>query len=236
MRVVVQRGSGQAGKRVSLDEHETHHLKVRRAKDGEKVQVLDGAGLVGRGTLVQVGREWMVEVDRAELQQPPMPLTLAVAAGDRDRFSWMIEKAVELGVTRIVPLESRHTAGVATRIKESHIERLRRAALDAIKQCGAAWVPRLENPVTLVAFAREPVRGTGWLADQAGTPIPASLDRGGVTVVVGPEAGLAEEERDTILEAGYLPVSLGQHTLRFETAALAAAAAVTQARLRQSHG
>jgi 16S rRNA (uracil1498-N3)-methyltransferase len=224
------------GKRVGLDEHENHHLKVRRAKDGEEVQVLDGSGLMGTGTLVQVGREWMVELGSAELQQPPLPLTLAVAAGDRERFSWMVEKAVELGVTRIVPLETKHTAAVATRLKPTHVERLRRAVLDAIKQCGAPWAPTLESPTSLVAFASEPLSGTGWLGDEAGAPVPALLDRGGVTVVVGPEGGLSEDEWKVLLQAGYQPMSLGQHTLRFETAALAAAAAVSQARLRGSSG
>ena len=236
MKVVLPRGSGKAGKRVSLDEHEIHHLKVRRAKDGEPVQVLDGAGLVGTGTLVQVGREWMVEIGSAELQPLPAPLTLAVAMGDRDRFSWMIEKLVELGVTRVVPLQSERTAGVATRLKDVHLDWLRRSALDAIKQCGAAWVPAIDTPRTLSEFAREPLGATAWLADVCGAPAPASLDDGAVTVIIGPEGGLTSTERDTAIAAGYQLVSLGLHTLRFETAAVAAAAAVTQARMRSAHG
>ncbi len=236
MKVVVPRGSGEAGKRVSLDEHEIHHLKVRRAKNGEPVQVLDGAGLVGTGTLVQMGREWMVEVSSAELQPPPAPLTLAVAMGDRDRFSWMVEKSVELGVTRVVPLQSERTAGVATRLKDVHLDRLRRSALDGIKQCGAAWVPAIDTPRTISAFAEEPLGGTAWLADECGAPAPASLDDGPVTVIIGPEGGLTSTERDTAIAAGYQLVSLGVHTLRFETAAVAAAAAVTQARMRSTHG
>ncbi|HKG34781.1 MAG TPA: RsmE family RNA methyltransferase [Gemmatimonadales bacterium] len=236
MKVVLPRGSGKAGKRVSLDEHEIHHLKVRRAKDGEPVQVLDGAGLVGTGTLVQMGREWMVEVGSAELQPPPAPLTLAVAMGDRDRFSWMVEKSVELGVTRVVPLQSERTAGVVTRLKDVHLDRLRRSALDAIKQCGAAWVPAIDTPRTLSAFAGEPLGGTAWLADECGAPAPAALDDGAVTVIIGPEGGLTSTERDTAVAAGYQLVSLGLHTLRFETAAVAAAAAVTHARMRSAHG
>jgi 16S rRNA (uracil1498-N3)-methyltransferase len=236
MKVVLQRGSGEAGKRVSLDEHEIHHLKVRRAKDGERVEVLDGAGFKGTGILVQSGREWMVEVVAAELQPPPAPLTLAVAMGDRDRFSWMVEKSVELGVTRIVPLQSERTAGVASRLKDVHLDRLRRSALDAIKQCGAAWVPAIDGPTTLTAFARQPVGGTAWLADACGAPAPASLAKGAVTVIIGPEGGLTSAERETLMATGYQLVGLGLHTLRFETAALAAAAAVTQARMRSDHG
>src|SRR3954452_14618505 len=236
MKVVVPRGSGAAGQRVGLDEHETHHLKVRRAQDGERVEVLDGAGFKGTGILVQSGREWMVEVAAAELLPPPAPLTLAVAMGDRDRFSWMVEKSVELGVTRIVPLQSERTAGVASRLKDVHLDRLRRSALDAIKQCGAAWVPAIDAARTLTEFAREPVAGRAWLADASGAPAPASLSEGTVTVVIGPEGGLPSSESETLGETGYQLVSLGLHTLRFETAALAAAAAVTHARMRSAHG
>ncbi len=236
MKVVIPGGTGGAGKRVGLDEHEAHHLKVRRARDGETVEVLDGAGFMGTGTLIQSGREWMVEIGSAQLQPPSAPLTLAVAMGDRDRFSWMVEKSVELGVTRIVPLQSERTGGVATRLKDIHLDRLRRSALDAIKQCGAAWVPAVDPPKTLGAFAREPVDGTAWLADECGAPAPASLDAGAVTVIIGPEGGLTSTERETAVAAGYRLVSLGLHTLRFETAALAAAAAVTHARMRSAHG
>ncbi|HEY9014003.1 MAG TPA: hypothetical protein VIM84_02930, partial [Gemmatimonadales bacterium] len=92
MRVLVKAGSGEAGKRVSLDENEVHHLRVRRAGDQELVEVLDGAGLVATGSLVHVGQDWMVDIESAEVTEQPPPLILAVAAGDRERFSWMVEK------------------------------------------------------------------------------------------------------------------------------------------------
>lgn len=236
MRVVVQRGSGEVGKRVRLDDDEIRHLRVRRAKEQEAVQVLDGAGLVGTGTLVRAGRTWMVEISGAELVQRPAGLTLAVAAGDRERFSWMVEKAVELGVTRIVPLETARTAGVATGLKRTHIGRLQRSALESTKQCGVAWAPDIENILPLAAFLGQPLTGTGWLADQGGDATPSSMEETPVSVVIGPEGGLTDEEREAAVTAGYRPSALGMHTLRFETAALAAAVAVNQARMRGRHG
>jgi 16S rRNA (uracil1498-N3)-methyltransferase len=236
MRVLVGRGSGEAGKRVSLNDDEMRHLNVRRAKEGERVEVLDGAGLQGNGILVKAGPNWMVDITTAELQQRPPELALAVAAGDRERFSWMVEKSVELGATRIVPLETIRTASVATRLKEAHLSRLRRSALESIKQCGVTWVPTIENPVTLDDFLERPLAGAGWLADRQGAPAPAELDQRAVTAVIGPEGGLTDGERQSLLTAGYQPVILAPHTLRFETAALAAAATISQARMRGQRG
>jgi 16S rRNA (uracil1498-N3)-methyltransferase len=219
-----------------LDEDEAHHLRVRRAKDQEVVEILDGAGMQGTGRLLQVGKQWMVEIQSVNREERPPELTLAVAAGDRDRFAWMVEKAAELGVTRIVPLETAHTAGVATRLKAAHLEKLRRAGSEAIKQSGATWAPVVEELVSLAEYVRRPLDGSGWLADIAGVAPPVGVDRTPVSAVIGPEGGLTSAERESLLAAGYRPVALGRHTLRFETAALAAAAAVAQARMRGLNG
>ena len=225
-----------AGRRERLDDAEQHHLRVRRAHDGERVALRDGAGLVGIGRITIVGKAWEVEIENAERRARPAALTLAVGAGDRERFGWMVEKAVELGVTRIVPLVTGRTADVATRLRESHLDKLRRQALEAMKQCGAAWAVDVEAPETLETFAARKEPGLRWLADAAGEPPPASLDGSAVSVVVGPEGGLEDKERTALLDAGYRPLALSAHTLRFETAALAAASAVTTARLRGTHG
>src|SRR5438105_2932346 len=106
MRVIIPQGSGSAGKRVSLDESEIHHLRVRRAREGEPVEILDGAGLKAAGHLLQTDRDWVVEIETADQEPAPPGLILGVGAGDRDRFFWLVEKSVELGVTEIVPLET----------------------------------------------------------------------------------------------------------------------------------
>ena len=236
MRVLIQAGSGAAGQRVSLSDEEVRHLRVRRAREDEGVEVLDGAGLVGTGQLIRVGSEWMVDIQTAERQTRRPDLTLAVGAGDRERFSWMAEKAVELGVTGIVPLETERTSGVATRLRASHVSKLRRVVLEATKQCGAAWMPHVDAPVPLTDYVSRAVPGNAWLADGAGEAAPAALDGSPLTVVVGPEGGLTDRERAMLIQAGYRPTALGAGTLRFETAALAAAAVATSARMRGQHG
>jgi 16S rRNA (uracil1498-N3)-methyltransferase len=235
MRVLVPPGTAVIGQRASLDESEIHHLRVRRAREHDGVEVLDGEGLVGTGLLVRVGSEWMVDIQTAERKTRYPDLILAVAVGDRERFSWMAEKAVELGVTAIVPVETERTGGVATRLRADHLGRLKKVVLEATKQCGAAWAPSVEEPISLRDFAAQPVAGQAWLADPGGSPPPASLDRSPLKVVIGPEGGLTAAERAMLVAAGYRPTTLGANTLRFETAALAAAAAATMARMRGDH-
>jgi 16S rRNA (uracil1498-N3)-methyltransferase len=236
---VVTAGAG-VGRRERLEEAEQHHLRVRRAHEGERVALRDGAGLVGIGRIAIIGKAWEVEIESAERRARPAPLTLAVGAGDRERFGWLVEKAVELGATRIVPLVTARAGAVATRVRENHVEKFRRQALEATKQCGAAWAVEVDEPASLAGFMErseserhEP--DLRWLADPTGDAPPAALDAVAVTIVVGPEGGLENQERATILAGGFLPLALATHTLRFETAALAAAAAVTAARLRGTH-
>jgi 16S rRNA (uracil1498-N3)-methyltransferase len=234
--VLVPAGAHPAGSRAPIEESEAHHLRVRRVAVGEPVGLRDGAGLVGTGRTVQEGRSWLVEVESVAEAPRPAELTLAVGAGDRERFGWLVEKATELGVTSIVPLETERTAGVATRVRPAHLEKLRRQALEALKQCGAAWAPVVEEPIELEEFLRRPRTGILWLADPAGQMPAAGLDAAPVTVVVGPEGGVSGRERAALLAAGYQPRALGSHILRFETAALAAVVAVATARLRGING
>ena len=236
MRVLVPPGSAAVGRRIALDHSEAHHLRVRRAREDESVEVVDGAGLSGTGRLLRTGSEWSVEIESAGREAELPELTLAVGAGDRERFTWMAEKAVELGVTRIVPLETAYSVGVGSRLKTAHLEKLARVVLEATKQCGAAWAPALESPLSLVEFLGRPLAGAGWLADSSGDAPPSGLDDGPLTIVIGPEGGLTAEERAATVAAGYRPVMLGTNTLRFETAAIAAAALVSAARSRSVHG
>jgi 16S rRNA (uracil1498-N3)-methyltransferase len=209
---------------------------VRRAVEGDVVEVRDGEGLVGSGRLVHRGRGWAVEVSAAERVPRAAELTLAVGGGDRDRFEWVVEKATELGVTSVIPLETERTAGVASRVRPQHLDRLRRQALEAVKQSGAAWVARVEEPLTLSELAARPMVGMGWVAEAGGGAVPAVVGKAPLTIVIGPEGGLTTAELERLRGAGYVPVRLGPHTLRFETAAIAAAAAAVAGRLRRGDG
>jgi len=232
MNVLVPAGSLVSGARLPLDALETHHLRVRRAGAGETVRLLDGAGAVAEGMLDLGRRDAAVTVGTVRMEAPPTPLVLAIGAGERDRFAWVVEKAAELGVTEIIPLETEHTHGVASRLRGGQVERLRRRALEAIKQCGAPWAPQVREPVELGRFAEEPRSGIRWLAALEGRVPPAGIGADPVTIAVGPEGGFTPEERWKLEAAGFQPVKFGDYILRFETAALAGAVYTGVARKR----
>ena len=232
MRVLVPRGTARPGKTLLLEAEEAHHLRVRRAEPGEEVELRDGAGLAGTGVLEAGGRGWAVMVVSAVVHPPPSPLTLAVGGGDRERFLWLVEKAAELGVSRIIPLETERTAGVATRVRTAHVDRLARRAREATKQSGGYWTPEIGAPEPFAAFMSRTSGGARWLADTGGD-VP-DVPEGEVTVLVGPEGGLSASERAAAVAAGWTPVSLGANVLRFETAALAAAAHIAIDRQRRA--
>ena len=229
--VLASTGSLAAGATIELDDSEAHHLRVRRPAPNERIRIVDGAGAVAVGEVGPNGRTMRVAIHAVEMAPPPPPLVLAVAAGDRDRFAIMVEKAAELGVTEVVPLDTARSESVATRVREQHVERLERRALEALKQCGSAWAPKIVSPRALAEFLAEPRPGPRWVADRHGAAPPAPA-AGPLTIMVGPEGGFTADERDHVLRSGYLPVALGPHVLRFETAAIAGAALAWQLRPR----
>ncbi len=220
---------------VALEEEERHHLRVRRASLGDRVRALDGAGAIAEGVLVRSGNGLAVQIERVRCLPKPPPFALVVGAGDKERFAWLAEKAAELGVTDLVPLKTERTRSVAAGIREGHVAALQRRARQAIKQSRSAWAPTVHLPMSVREAAYRGVAGWRWLADARAEPPPPISEDAELVVVVGPEGGLTEEERRQFLEAEFRPVRLAPDLLRFETAALAAAAVVASQRPRRLH-
>lgn len=219
--LLVHPASLQVGAELEVEEEERHHLRVRRVAGGERVRLLDGEGGVAQGVL-GVGEE-RVRVEELWRVEPPSPLRILVGGGDRDRFGWLVEKAAELGVTDLVPLVTEHSRSVGGRVQGGHVARLQRRAREAIKQSGAAWAPRVHPPVSLEAALAAIPSPVGWLADVSGSAPLAGGAPGPTWVAVGPEGGFTPGERALVLQAGAVPIRLGPHVMRFETAAVAAA-------------
>ena len=233
--LLAPRGSLKQGGTVSLDATEAHHLRVRRGGEREVIRLVDGEGTVGYGTVDLSNHGAHVTLERIEREAPPPALLIAVGAGDKDRFLWLAEKATELGVTVLAPLETQRTVSVATRIRDGHVERIRKRAVEALKQSEGAWAPQIPAPVGLDRFLAEKREGPCFVLDRDGDALPAALEpTDAVTFLVGPEGGLTPEEVQAAGRAGFRRASLGRNVLRFETAALAAAAWVATARRRAS--
>lgn len=235
IRAIVPPGTIIVGAELELGDEDARHLKVRRAEDGAEGRVLDGRGVVGMGNFHQRDDRWLFRVTLVVLQPRPPETILAVGAGDRDRFLLLAEKVAELGVTRLVPIETAHTRSVATRVRDTAVDKARRRAQEACKQSGNAWLPLVDDLRPLDGLA-EALPGVRWmLADPAGEPLPIVGGQEAIGWLVGPEAGFGLEEVELIDNVlGAERVCLGQHTMRFETAAIAAAVVTDLARIERA--
>lgn len=229
---VFARGPFQAGGVVILEPDEAHHLKVRRVESGATVRLVDGRGGVATARVAPDGEHVAARVVATASVSAPPASEIWVGAGDRDRFLDLVEKATELGATRILPLVTDRSQTVATRFQAVHLEKAVRRACEALKQCGGTWMPVVQAPLTLAEALRAPAGAAKrFVADIGGPPLPPVREADGVQWAVGPEGGWTDADLAALHAAGFSAVGLGRATLRFDTAALAALAVIAQARL-----
>jgi 16S rRNA (uracil1498-N3)-methyltransferase len=225
--LLVQAGVLAPERQIQLDESERNHLRVRRGQEGDSVQLRDGYGGIGEGVIAGNPAEGLIQVSTSSTLTRPARRGIAVAAGDRERFGWLVEKSAELGVTHILPLVTERTRGVANRVRTAHMGKLQRRAFEAIKQSGSAWAPTVHEPMELDLFIGREREGIRWLADVEGETAPSVANSESAWTAIGPEGGFTADERTRMLQAGWWPVKLGEHILRFETAAIVAAVLMT---------
>ena len=212
-----------------LSEQAIRHLKVVRLKDGEPVELFDGMGRwrrfsFNRGVLEAVGD---ICGDAAKERKQ---LTLFACVTKGSRWDWTIEKATELGVTRIVPVISERTiVRVAKEERESKRRRWMRIAEDAARQSDAKWLPEILTPVdfpSAVKLAEECDCYVGALAEPPPKDMLSALECGResrasrpLAVFVGPEGDFSPAELALLVSVA-TPVSFGSTILRAETAAI----------------
>ena len=216
----------------SLSADEAHHCaEVLRMRVGDAVVVFDGAGRAARAVLMQVGKK-QVTVQLGE-NLPACPervrITLAQAIPKGKTMEWIIEKATELGVAEIVPLVTDRTI-VRLDAEESvrKQQKWQRVALEACKQCGQNWLPRVHPPQSLESWLEAgdlpEFRLIGALTADA-RPLQAWIQSegegaGSAGVLVGPEGDFSPQEMALALAAGFHPLAMGPIVLRAETAAI----------------
>jgi|SRR5579883_74118 len=219
---------------VVLTGPEAHHLAaVRRFAAGDRVTLFTGDGNEYPAEVLAVGKK---QVTLTVLSADPVDrelgfrLEVAAAMPKGDRGDFLVEKLTELGATRFIPLV---TARAVVHPKESRVEALRRAVVEASKQCGRNVLMRVDPPTEWgVVLKAVDLPATRAVLHPGGEDRPAGGGRD-VAVAVGPEGGFTDAEVAAAVAAGWRPVSLGPRVLRVETAAVAAAAVFGAARSGQ---
>lgn len=216
------------GEVVTLAGEEGRHARVRRLAVGEAVVLFDQAGHSCVGEMCGVDRDG-VRVRVTALRpdgegESRLDLTVAVALLKADKLDWVIEKATELGATRLQPFASAHSLAQPSAGRQARWQQIARSAA---KQCGRSLVPDIAAPCALTAVVALPAAARLLLAEHGETvPLAAiALDRpASLLLVIGPEGGFDNAEIAAAANAGFRPVGLGPRILRAETAAIAAVA------------
>lgn len=221
--------------RVRLAGPEAHHLiHVMRAKPGAEVWLFDGSGAEFRARVENISRseaEMVILQRQATDREPRREVTLAVALPKGDRQRWLVEKCVELGVARLVPLETERSVAQPT---AGTLSKLRRAVVEASKQCGRNRLMEITAPACWPECPIPSADMPRWLAHPgAETALSWRLLSQGVggaaqvVAAIGPEGGFSDTELRQAAAAGWQPIGLGPRILRVETAAVLLAGILT---------
>ncbi|MGH8142566.1 MAG: 16S rRNA (uracil(1498)-N(3))-methyltransferase [Steroidobacteraceae bacterium] len=214
-----------------------HVTRVLRLGSGAALTLFDGRGGEYEAQLLEVGRRGVqarVGGHRAVEREAAVRLTLLQCLARAERMDWIIQKATELGVAAIVPVSSRHSVvQLDAAARERRLMHWRAIAISACEQCGRNRLPQIHALRELDSACRE-ADGAGirlLLAPQAAVSLPAALlpqpaAALSITLLVGPEGGLAEQELAAVQQHGFCPCRLGPRILRAETAPVAALAAI----------
>jgi 16S rRNA (uracil1498-N3)-methyltransferase len=213
------------GASVELDAGQANYLgNVMRLGVGEHVLLFDGTSGEWIARIAEAGRKRMTLAveDRTREQENVPDCWLAFSPVKRAQTDWLVEKATELGIARLLPVVTQRT--IVERVK---LERLRSIAIEAAEQCNRTSVPDIDEPVPLASFLEGLSERTLYFADEGGGEAAAkAFTPGPAAILTGPEGGFTDDERTAIRAApGAIPISLGRRILRAETAALAAVTA-----------
>jgi 16S rRNA (uracil1498-N3)-methyltransferase len=215
-----------AGARVELDAAQANYLgNVMRLKESDKLLVFDGMSGEWLAEIAQAGKKRMIlsVTEPTRPQEAAPDLWLAFAPVKKGRVDWLVEKAVELGVARLLPVVTQRTI-----VDKLNLDRMQAHIIEAAEQCGRTALADIDEPVKLDAFLkqRDGLRTLYFADETGGEPAATAFQPGPATILLGPEGGFTPEEAVAIRSApNSTAVSLGPRILRAETAALAAVTA-----------
>ncbi len=221
-----------ANSRVKLDDNATRHVaKVLRLGRGAELILFDGSGAEYPATIVELEKRQVTAATRERRDinlESPLQITLAQGISKGDRMDYTIQKAVELGVKRIVPLNTERSM---VNLKGDRLEKKfmhwNGVIISACEQCGRNNLPELLPQQNFDTWLQRGIQGAGLVLDHRAKKTINSLEMcDELTLLIGPEGGLSEQERERALKTGYQGLCLGPRVLRTETAALTALAAL----------
>ena len=227
-----------ADARIALSREQSHYLlSVLRMGEGEGVLVFNGRDGEWSGRIAMDGKRAcrLIPVDRTRPQTPVLPLWYAFAPLKSARLDYLVQKAVEMGATRLLPVLTRHT-----QMRKPNLDRMRANAVEASEQCGILSIAEIDDPRSFDAFVAEMQRlgATIVFCDEdadVSDPLRALRAAGDagfapdrpLCVLVGPEGGFDAGERLGLLGLAHMiRLPLGPRILRADTAAVAALALV----------
>ncbi len=209
--------------------------RVLRVRPGDQIIVLDDSGFEYVVTLEATGPSEIsgTVVERRQSQgEPVLKLNLYMALLKSDRFEFVLQKGTELGVSAFVPVVCAHSIQKAESVSAQRMERWRRIVREAAEQSGRGRLPSVGSPIefTQACEDAEGLRLLPW-EEEVEPSLKVALKRlggagTGLSVFIGPEGGLTQEEVASARSRGIVSVTLGRRTLRSETAAIASISAV----------
>lgn len=202
-----------------------HCIQVLRMRAGESLHLTDGVGNLYTASIVEPDKKnTVVKIDTV-VHTPRPQKNVCIAIGllkNTGRFEWFLEKATEMGVTKIVPL-------ICERSERSNLkqDRMQGVLVAALIQSKQTWLPVLTEPLTVAAFIKEHPSEQKLIAhceESNKTELKDIANSNDTSILIGPEGDFTPTEIETALSANYSPVSLGSTRLRTETAGMVAAA------------
>ena len=221
-RLFVEEGLGEGGALTLEGPHANYLANVLRLQAGARVKLFDDVTGEWLAEIVEAGkrRVSLRVVQRLREREAVPDLWLVFAPIKKGRIDWLVEKATELGVARLVPVTTQRTI-----VGRVNVERLRAHAVEAAEQCERTALPVLDEPRKLAQLLKDwpEERALLFADEQGGAPLLEAARPGPAALVIGPEGGFTEEERQAIRALSQArAVSLGPRILRADTAALAA--------------
>ena len=216
------------GDELTLDSYAAHHLtKVLRFPQGQSITLFNGDGFNYTAEVLKAKKDCVVKLLSKEENpsESKLNLTLAQGVAKGEKMDFLIQKAVELGVSTIAPILTERCVvklkGDKLQKRQSHWQKI---AIGACEQSGRSVVPEVLAPVNLSEFLQMPAANGFVLHHRAEQTLMDMPLINKATILIGPEGGLSEAEITQATQAGYRSLLLGSRVLRTETASLAAIA------------